>query len=121
MPRPRSSAARTCRARPTTCACQLDDAKALLGEAFEELKKVELLDERDQARERAEENAREQADMDQHRPDARPPRRHRLKALRPLVLNDCQARARQARVFLMLMSADIGGLVLPLGQGAIEA
>ncbi|HKU09338.1 MAG TPA: flagellar FliJ family protein, partial [Bradyrhizobium sp.] len=43
---------------------QLEDAKALLGEAFEELKKVELLDERDQARERAEENAREQADMD---------------------------------------------------------
>ncbi|TKW78458.1 MAG: flagellar export protein FliJ [Bradyrhizobium icense] len=40
------------------------DAKALLSEAFEELKKVELLDERDQARERAEENAREQADMD---------------------------------------------------------
>jgi flagellar protein FliJ len=31
---------------------QLDDAKAALGEAFEELKKVELLDERDQARER---------------------------------------------------------------------
>ena len=43
---------------------QLDDAKAALGEAFEELKKVELLDERDQARERAEEIAREQADMD---------------------------------------------------------
>ena len=43
---------------------QLDDAKAVLGEAFEELKKVELLDERDQARERAEENAREQADLD---------------------------------------------------------
>src|SRR4029078_11932173 len=43
---------------------QLEDAKSLLGEAFEELKKVELLDERDQARERAEENAREQADMD---------------------------------------------------------
>ena len=43
---------------------QLEDAKALLGEAFEELKKVELLDERDQARERAEESAREQADMD---------------------------------------------------------
>src|SRR5262245_31457660 len=39
---------------------QLDDAKATLGEAFEELKKVELLDERDQARERAEVNAREQ-------------------------------------------------------------
>src|SRR5438132_6452841 len=43
---------------------QLDDAKAALGEAFEELKKVELLDERDQARERAEESAREQAEMD---------------------------------------------------------
>ena len=43
---------------------QLDDAKAMLGEAFEELKKVELLDERDQARERADENAREQADLD---------------------------------------------------------
>ena len=43
---------------------QLDDAQARLGEAFEELKKVELLDERDQARERAEESAREQADMD---------------------------------------------------------
>jgi flagellar FliJ protein len=33
---------------------QLDDAKAALGEAFEEMKKVELFDERDQARERAE-------------------------------------------------------------------
>lgn len=43
---------------------QLEEAKAALGEAFEELKKVELLDERDQARERAEENAREQAEMD---------------------------------------------------------
>jgi len=43
---------------------QLDDAKAALGDAFEELKKVELLDERDQARERAEMNAREQAEMD---------------------------------------------------------
>ena len=43
---------------------QLEDAKSLLTEAFEELKKVELLDERDQARERAEENAREQADLD---------------------------------------------------------
>ena len=41
-----------------------EEAKAALGEAFEELKKVELLDERDQARERAEENAREQADLD---------------------------------------------------------
>ena len=43
---------------------QLDDAKASLGEAFEELKKVELLDERDQARERADENAREQTELD---------------------------------------------------------
>jgi len=43
---------------------QLDDAKAALGEAFEELKKVELLDERDQMRERAEEEAREQAELD---------------------------------------------------------
>jgi flagellar FliJ protein len=43
---------------------QLDDAKAALGEAFEELKKVELLDERDQARERADDNAREQTELD---------------------------------------------------------
>jgi flagellar export protein FliJ len=43
---------------------QLDDAKASLGEAFEELKKVELLDERDQMRERAAENAREQTELD---------------------------------------------------------
>ena len=43
---------------------QLDDAKASLGEAFEELKKVELLDERDQLRERASEDAREQAELD---------------------------------------------------------
>ncbi len=43
---------------------QLDDAKAALGDAFEELKKVELLDERDQARERAEINAREQSELD---------------------------------------------------------
>jgi flagellar FliJ protein len=43
---------------------QLDDAKAALQEAFEDMKKVELLDERDQMRERAEENAREQAELD---------------------------------------------------------
>jgi flagellar FliJ protein len=43
---------------------QVDDAKAALGEAFEELKKVEMLDERDQAREKAEQNAREQAELD---------------------------------------------------------
>jgi flagellar export protein FliJ len=43
---------------------QLDDAKASLGEAFEELKKVEMLDERDHAREKAEQNAREQSELD---------------------------------------------------------
>jgi flagellar export protein FliJ len=43
---------------------QLDDAKGALGEAFEELKKVELLDERDQMRERAVDDAREQAELD---------------------------------------------------------
>jgi flagellar protein FliJ len=43
---------------------QLDDAKAALGEAFEDLKKVEMLDERDQQRERAEQNAREQVELD---------------------------------------------------------
>ena len=43
---------------------QLEDAKAALGEAFDEMKKAELLDERDQAREREETAAREQADLD---------------------------------------------------------
>jgi flagellar export protein FliJ len=43
---------------------QLEEAKAALGEAFEEMKKVELLDERDQMRERAEEAAREQTELD---------------------------------------------------------
>src|SRR5437764_223458 len=43
---------------------QLEEAKAGLGEALEDLKKVELLDERDQMRERAEENRREQNDLD---------------------------------------------------------
>ena len=43
---------------------QVDDAKAALGEAFEELKKVEMLDERDQQREKAEANAREQSELD---------------------------------------------------------
>src|SRR6202023_3079817 len=38
---------------------QLGDAKSALGQAFEELKKVELLDERDQMRERASEHAHE--------------------------------------------------------------
>jgi flagellar export protein FliJ len=43
---------------------QLDAATNALAEAFEEMKKVELLDERDQMREREEENAREQAELD---------------------------------------------------------
>ncbi|HEY4774442.1 MAG TPA: flagellar export protein FliJ [Xanthobacteraceae bacterium] len=43
---------------------QLEDAKVALQEAFEELKKVELLDERDQMRERAADDAREQAELD---------------------------------------------------------
>jgi flagellar export protein FliJ len=43
---------------------QLEDAKLALAEAFEEMKKVELLDERDQLREREDEEAREQAELD---------------------------------------------------------
>ena len=43
---------------------QLEDARMALAEAFEELKKVELLDERDQMRERAADNVREQAELD---------------------------------------------------------
>ena len=43
---------------------QLEDAKMALGDAFDELKKVELLDERDQMRERDAESAVEQAELD---------------------------------------------------------
>ena len=43
---------------------QLEDAKLALAEAFEDLKKVELLDERDQMRERDAENASEQAELE---------------------------------------------------------
>ena len=43
---------------------QLDDAKAELGEAFEELKKVEILNDRERTAERAAESARDQAAMD---------------------------------------------------------
>jgi flagellar FliJ protein len=43
---------------------QLESATAALAEAFEEMKKIELLDERDQMREREEADAREQADLD---------------------------------------------------------
>jgi flagellar export protein FliJ len=42
---------------------QLNDAKEALSEAFEDLKKVELLGERDQMRERAAEAAHEQAEL----------------------------------------------------------
>jgi flagellar FliJ protein len=44
---------------------QLDDAKAELGEAFEELKKAESLDDRERSAERTVETAREQAAMNQ--------------------------------------------------------
>lgn len=44
---------------------QLEEAQAALGEAFEELKKVELLGERDSARGRAQEAQREQQAMDE--------------------------------------------------------
>lgn len=43
---------------------QLEDARGQLAEAFEELKKVEILEERDQNRERAAENRTEQAELD---------------------------------------------------------
>ncbi|KMO39984.1 flagellar export protein FliJ [Methylobacterium variabile] len=43
---------------------QLAEAKAALAEAFEELKKVEILDDRERTSERAAENARDQASMD---------------------------------------------------------
>jgi flagellar export protein FliJ len=43
---------------------QLADAQDALADAFEDLKKVELLDERDQLRDRAQEGAREQAELD---------------------------------------------------------
>jgi len=43
---------------------QLDDARGALAEAFEELKRVELLDERDHVRERGEEGAHEHGAAD---------------------------------------------------------
>lgn len=43
---------------------QLEDARGQLADAFEELKKVEILEERDQVRSRGVESAREQAEMD---------------------------------------------------------
>lgn len=43
---------------------QLEDARGQLADAFEELKKVEILEERDQVRGRGVETAREQAELD---------------------------------------------------------
>lgn len=43
---------------------QLAEAKAELGEAFEDLKKIEILDDRERSAERAAEAARDQAAMD---------------------------------------------------------
>ena len=43
---------------------QLEDARGQLAEAFEERKKVEILEERDQIRERAAEGKTEQAELD---------------------------------------------------------
>ena len=43
---------------------QLEDARSQLADAFEELKKVEILEERDQVRGRGVEAAREQAELD---------------------------------------------------------
>ena len=44
---------------------QLEDAKSHLGEAFEELKKVEILEDRERSAERALDTARDQAAMNQ--------------------------------------------------------
>ncbi len=54
---------------------RLEDAKASLGEAFAELKKFELMQDREAGRMQADEDAREQADHDEvggamHRADA---------------------------------------------------
>jgi flagellar export protein FliJ len=43
---------------------QLDEAKAALAEAFEEMKKVEILDDREKTAERVVQGARDQAAMD---------------------------------------------------------
>ena len=88
-----------------------------MSEAFEELKKVELLDERDQARERAEESAREQADMDSiglMRARIGVAYRCSLSS----VLNNPDPGCK-ARVFLVHVGG-IGGLVAPLAQGMLR-
>jgi flagellar protein FliJ len=43
---------------------QLEEAQAELQDAFEDLKKVEILEDREQARERSAETTRDQAEMD---------------------------------------------------------
>ena len=99
---------------------QLEDAKSLLGEAFEELKKVELLDERDQARERAEESAREQADLDSHRPDARPHRGRRLTPSHDSSVATIKTRAARPGFFLSDVHGGTGDLVAPSAQVCYE-
>ncbi len=95
-----------------------------MSEAFEELKKVELLDERDQARERAEESAREQADMDSIGLMRARLRRDRLTLARHR-LND-QNPGRKARVFLFRSpeirrpNGSLDDLVAPLTQGMLR-
>ena len=42
---------------------QLEEAKGALAEAFDDMKKVELLDERDQIREREQDDARAEAQL----------------------------------------------------------
>ena len=44
---------------------QLAEAKAELGEAFEDLKKIEILDDRERSAERAQDDAREQAALNE--------------------------------------------------------
>ena len=95
---------------------QLDDAQAALGEAFEELKKVELLDERDQMRERAEEEAREQAELDaiglMRARNARPNPGfvfHSLALLRPMTVANKKKRARRARLSSMVKWLRLSG------------
>ncbi|MEH2611111.1 flagellar export protein FliJ [Bradyrhizobium sp. AZCC 1693] len=97
---------------------QLEDAKSLLSEAFEELKKVELLDERDQARERAEESAPGAGRHGLHRADARPAWRR----LTLLALIGCTIKARAARRpgFFLSNRPESADLVAPVTQGMVR-
>ncbi len=98
---------------------QLEDAKSLLSEAFEELKKVELLDERDQARERAEESAREQADMDSIGLMRARLRRHRLTRSHTRRLQRSKP-GPQGPGFSCPNVPETGDLVAPLAQGMLR-